>query len=119
MGRYAQQAKRGGHQAADGGLPAGPGPGDWTLTSAGGYVTATYTYTEAPLTYWWRARWRRPSLSMLWTYLGPPSADASPGETLASLWPAVAGQEQQCEIVYVDEDGEIVAQWSAYKFVVP
>ena len=115
MGRYAQQRKRGGHSGADGGLPAGPAADWWELEPDVPHLFARWTYEgDAPYDHW-RARWRVPAVSMLWTLGGFPVAATDEDETQLSPLPLVAGQQQDCEIIYCDVDGNAKSQWSAYQ----
>jgi hypothetical protein len=119
MGRYAQQRKRGGHVGTEAGLPPGPGNGLFALGSSSGQSFVSWIVDDEFPFSWWRSRWRVPALSMLWTLSGDDVQVTATDSNQYSPFAAVAGQQQDCEIIYCDVAGNPRSQWSAFKSVVP
>lgn len=119
MGRYAQQSKRGGHQGEQAGLPAGPGPGDFSFNVDAGSVYCQWNGNPIPPYSFYRSRWRVPSLANVWTLSGDQPKPTEDGEFQQSPFPAVNDQQQDCEIQWCTEAGTPQSQWSPYNFIVP
>jgi hypothetical protein len=68
---------------------------------------------------YWRSRWRRPSISMLWTFSPDIAASQLEDEFQISPWPWTVGQQQDCEVMYCDADGNPLSGWSGFNFIVP
>lgn len=119
MGRYAQQSRRGGHVGVGQGLPPGPGNYDWQITDYGGFLGATYLKPDEVQYTFWQSRWRRPALSLLWTMTPYGVQITVPDEQSGSPFPRVVGQQQDAEIIYCNEDGDPLTQWSAFQFFTP
>jgi len=114
MGRYAQQRKRGGHVGSEPGLPAGPANGDWQLINDSGVIEASWLSVDPAAFGYFRSRWRRPALSMLWTLGDDVPTPAVVGQETGSPFDVVGGQQQDCEVMFCDVDGNPQSQWSAY-----
>jgi hypothetical protein len=119
MGRYAQQRKRGGHVGQDGGLPPGPSLDLFSVEIDGPVINLSFTSEDPAPFDFWRSRWRRPALSMLWTFAAD---DPQPTETNASQespFGPVGGQQQDYEVAYCGVGGNLLSQWSAFGVLVP
>lgn len=114
MGRYAQQRKRGGFQATDGGLPAGPALELWGFVELEGFVSVKLTDDSNQPADFWRSRWRVPAVSMLWTFSADDAPPTQYGTEQVSPFPAIHAQLQQCEVMFCDVAGNPQSQWSPY-----
>jgi hypothetical protein len=119
MGRWAQQRKRGGHLGDQPGLPAGPSVDKWNVFTSAGLVKVAWSFGDPVPFDFWRSRWRRPSLSMLWTLNTEDAALTDLDEEQSSPWAAVGGQQQDCEIAYCDVAGTLLSGWSGFQSVTP
>lgn len=119
MGRYAQQRKRGGHLGLEAGLPPGPTLDDFLLEADGLAVQAHWAGPEDGPYDFWRARFRRPTISILWSDPSDDVAVTADDESLVSPYPKVIGQQQDCEIIFTDSIGNPLSQWSAYQSIIP
>ena len=119
MGRFAQSRKRGSSLAEEPGLPPGPTAEQWILHVDSITAEARWN-TDGGTPYdYWISRWRVPAVSMLWTL----SEDEVQEVVLTALqnspFEPVVGQQQQAEVAYTDAEGNVLTQWSAFKFGTP
>lgn len=119
MGRFAQQHKRGGHVGPDPGLPAGPTADQFYLEADAGVLYANWIGDGPGLPGYFRSRWRRPAISDFWMLGTPVSTVCLDGQQQVSPFPAVSGQQQDCELIFCDALGNVKSQWSAFQFLVP
>jgi hypothetical protein len=117
MGRYAQQRKRGGHVGEAPGLPAGPVNSSWTVEEGDTNPQVRWISPDPSPFDFFRSRWRRPALSMLWTLSGDDAQPTAEDITQSSPFAKVALQQQDCEVIYCDVAGNPLSQWSAYQSI--
>ena len=117
MGRYAQQRKRGGHAGAEPGLPAGPLLANFTLLTQGVQAFANWATEDFDGPDNWRTRWRVPSVSMLWTLSDSGVGTTLIGDVQASPFQALPDEQQDCEAIFCNAEGNPLSQWSAFAMI--
>ena len=119
MGRWAQQRKRGGHVGDQPGLPAGPSLEFFEVQTAALEVFVVCDSDDEGSFLYWRSRWRIPSVTLLWTLSPDDTAVVTAGAQQESPFASVAGQQQDCEVIFTDIDGNPQSQWSGFKTITP
>lgn len=119
MGRWAQQQKRGGDQALQAGLPAGPDLALWEIEDDPEEQQATWL-SPAPAPFdFFRARWRVPSVSMLWTLVPDVVQPTERDAQSASPFGRALGVQNDCELAYCDVAGNLLSGWSGFHSYTP